>query len=115
MVKLGERVEEIAELVRADVGSLYRPSDEIMVRLLAIVLARIEAASTALEQASPGDLQRLEADLRGWINTARRIANDLGLSPTARGKLGLDVALARRAAGFTATTLPEGDEEGGEA
>jgi hypothetical protein len=109
-VKLGPRVDELADLVRQDVGSLYRPSDEIMIRLLALVLARIEAAARALETADGDSLQRLAADARGWVNTARRIANDLGLSPTARGKLGLDVALARRAAGFTATTLPDRQE-----
>jgi hypothetical protein len=85
----------------------YSPADEAMVRLLALVLARIERAVAALDRlddASEGSelklylgdsaqsFQRLREDCRGWVNTARRLSNDLGLSPTSRAKLGLDVA-----------------------
>jgi hypothetical protein len=84
--------------------------------LFATALVRIENASNAMalvdESATPlgpylgggknGDdlgpgLQRLREDLRRWVETARRLANDLGLTPTSRAKLGLDIASAQRA------------------
>lgn len=79
-------------------------------RLLALVLARIEAATAALDKvdeatagrelaaytadAAPG-FQRLREDLRGWISVAARFADALGLTPTSRAKLGLDLTRAK--------------------
>jgi hypothetical protein len=108
-VKLGPRVEELAETVRVLVGPLYRESDELAVRLLAMCLARIEAAEAALAEAEPGDLARLQADMRGWTNTSRRLLNDLGLTPAARARLGLDVARTRHVASLS--SLPETEAE----
>jgi hypothetical protein len=45
------------------------------------------------------NLQPLRQDLHMWVSTARRLCTDLGLSPLSRARLGLDVALARRALG----------------
>lgn len=89
-VALGPRVDELAELLRESVPA-YSPSDEVAVRLLGLALARLEAAGTAIEGATPGDLARLRADERGWVNTARRLLGDLGMTPTSRARLGLDL------------------------
>jgi hypothetical protein len=112
VVKLGPRVETLAELIRDLVGPLYRDSDELAVRTLALTLARIEAAATALEEATGGELTSLEGHMRGWVNTQRRLLNDLGLTPAARAKLGLDVARTRHVANLS--SLPETDAEADE-
>jgi hypothetical protein len=108
---LTERAAEIADGVRR-VMPHYAPADEGMVRLLAISEVRIEKATAAINRADDaaagneltgyvGDggitLERLRTDLRAWINLARRLRNDLALGTAARGRLGLDVALAQRA------------------
>jgi hypothetical protein len=108
-LRLGERVSELAVEIRDSVP-VYSPADEVVVRLLAVTLARIERASVAIDRvddeaegkeidayagARGEQLQRLRSDLRGWINSARRLANDLGLTPTSRAKLGLDIARGR--------------------
>lgn len=109
--RAGELVDELRDLV-----TRYRPSDEPLVRLLAMTWARLEAAMDALEGADdPGKLQRLEHDLRLWVNTARRLLADLGMSPTARARMGLDVAQTARALNITdlaaaALELDERDE-----
>lgn len=97
IVKVSERAAELA----ADLGPLvpgYCSSDEPAVRLLAIMLARVERAEAALEEAGPADLQRLRQDALGWANASRRMMNDLGMTPTARARMGLDVARAKGAA-----------------
>lgn len=99
-LQLGSRTSEIADELREDVVG-YRPADEVVLRLLALCLARLEAAMTALEEAAPAELERLRLDARGWVNSARRLANDLGMTPTARARLGLDVARARQAVTLT--------------
>jgi hypothetical protein len=104
VVKLGPRVDELADELRELVPG-FRPADEVALRLLGVCLARIEAASTALEEAGPVELERLRQDLRGWLNTARRLLNDLGMTPTARARLGLDVARMTQA--VTVTSLAE--------
>lgn len=110
VVKLGPRVDELADALRAEVGALYRASDELAVRLLALCVARIEAAAKALEEAAPDQHALLDTRARGWVNTAGRLMSDLGLTPAARARLGLDVALAHRAAA-SVTSLPETDVE----
>lgn len=93
-VALGPRVTELAEALREAVPA-YSPSDEVAVRLLALTLARLEASSTAIEGATPTDMARLRQDERGWTNTARRLLGDLGMTPTSRGRLGLDITKTR--------------------
>lgn len=103
---LAPRAGELADELRAVVPA-FSPADEPMVRLLAVTLARIERAAVAIDKvddaaegnelstylgSSADALRRLREDLRGWINTARRLANDLGMTPTSRARLGLDVA-----------------------
>lgn len=105
-LRLAPRADELAAELRAVVPG-YSVADEAMVRLLAIVLARVERATAALERVddvadgnelvaysgeAADSLRRLREDSRGWINTARRLANDLGLTTTSRAKLGLDLS-----------------------
>ncbi len=94
-LKLGPRADEIAAEVRELVPA-YRPNDEVSVYLLALALARIEAAWAAVSGAKAGESESLETRLRQWVNSAARLADKLGMTPTSRGRLGLDVALTRR-------------------
>ncbi len=73
----------------------YRLSDEPVLQMFALTLARMERAEAALEAAEeagnpPDALLRLKEDVRGWINTARRLAADLGMSPVAQARLRAD-------------------------
>lgn len=89
-VALGARVDELANEIRPFVRA-YQPEDELAVKALALALARIEAAAGALAAAEPGDLARLEQDMRGWTNTKLKLLTELGLTPLARRRLGLAV------------------------
>ncbi len=132
---LAPRAAEITDDLR-EVVPAYAPSDEPTLGLLGLVLARIEKATAALDkvdemsEANPlaaytvgeaAKLQRLREDARGWVNTARRLCNDLGLTPTSRAKLGLNVVRARAEAEATLANLEAGgrklrlaaDEESG--
>lgn len=109
LLGIGDRAREVADEIRPTCPA-YSPADEPVVLLLATTLVRIERANTAMEEvdakASPlgpylGDdfgpgLARLREDLRRWINTARGLASDLGLTPTSRARLGLDIAATAR-------------------
>ena len=113
LLGLGDRASEIADEIRPTLPA-YSPADEPTLLLFATTLARIERANAAIETvdantASPlseylagteatlaPNLAALRNDLRAWINTARRLANDLGLTPTSRAKLGLDIAATQR-------------------
>jgi hypothetical protein len=112
-VVVGRRALEIAHALRPTLP-LYSAADEPTLTLYAVTLARIELASAALDeidQTSAGGplgpylveqaekFARLRDDLRGWVNTARRLGNDLGLSPTSRARLGLDLAATQRILG----------------
>jgi hypothetical protein len=113
-LRLSPRTNELAAELR-EVVPLYSPADEVVIRLLALVLTRIELAAVALDrvdEASAGrelgayagtdaaqGLQRLREDLRRWVDTAARYATTLGLTPLSRARLGLDVALAKRTLG----------------
>jgi hypothetical protein len=88
---LGPRVDELADVHRPLVPG-YSPSDEPAVRLLALAFARLERAEVALEAAGPDEMRRLRQDALGWANAARRLLNDLGMTPTARSRLGLTLA-----------------------
>jgi hypothetical protein len=110
---MSERAREIADEIRPTLPA-YSPADEPVLLLLATTLVRIERASAAMEMVDenatplgpylgggkgedlgPG-LQRLREDLRRWINTARGLASDLGLTPTSRARLGLDIVTAQK-------------------
>jgi hypothetical protein len=89
-VKLGPRVEELADEIRPFVPG-YAPGDEIGLRVLCLCLARLEASAAA---DSP-EHRRLREDEKGWANTVRRYLADLGLTPTSRAALGVNLSRAR--------------------
>jgi hypothetical protein len=116
LLGIGDRATEIADDIRPTLPA-YAAADEPVLLLLATTLARIERANAAIEAVDAAseplggylaardsptlapDLSRLRSDLRSWINTARRLANDLGLTPTSRARLGLDLVAAQRIGG----------------
>lgn len=83
--------EQLAPLVPA-----FTESDRPLVLLLALTfrrIARAEAYLSASEEASDADrAEKLARELRGWVNSSVRIMDSLGMSPTARARLGLDLA-----------------------
>jgi hypothetical protein len=110
---------------------LRSPADAPTVALTALTLRRIQRAVAAIETADRVSAQnplaaylvehreslaRLREDLRGWISLAARLTGSLGLNPSARAKLGLDVALARRTMSlleYYGDGEPEGEELAG--
>ena len=94
VVALGPRVEELADQIRELVPA-YSPSDEITIRLLCLALARLERSSDVAASVPIEELGRLRQDERGWTNTARRLLNDLGMTPTSRAGLGLALVQAK--------------------
>jgi hypothetical protein len=97
IVLLGPRVDELAAELRELVPA-YSLSDEPAVRVLGLAFARLERAEAALETAAPSELGKLRQDALGWANAARRLLNDLGMTPTARARLGLDIVRTREEA-----------------
>jgi hypothetical protein len=115
VVQLAPRAAEFAEDVRARMP-LYSPADEGAVQHYAMLRARLERASQALEaadEASAGDpqssylegsseridrLARLRDDARRWHRLVLAYERELGLTPLARSRLGLNIAAAGRAA-----------------
>lgn len=140
-LRLGARASEIAERLRTVVPA-GAEADEPTVALLAVTLARVEAAERALAglderieenplsvylSDSREKLERLRADLRGWVHTAARLAEALGMTPRSRAQLGLAVqqlqqtferdrlsaseqSELRRLLVKAGATLPEGDD-----
>lgn len=107
-LRLAPRADEIAAEVRQLVP-VQAESDEIAVRLLALTLARIEAASLWLDEHGlfrnqRGDPQPIVADLNRWTNTAAKFLAALGLTTVARAGLNLDTARVAE----IATDLAEG-------
>ncbi len=104
VVRLGPRVDELADHLR-DAVPAFAASDEVALRLLSLALARIEATSVALPDASPADQQRLRADERAWANSARNLLADLGMTPASRVRLGLDLVRGTSMAAEVAAAL----------
>jgi Phage terminase, small subunit len=120
------RTRAIADEVRASMPA-YSPADEVTIELLAVTLRRVERATAAIEAnddmagdspLSPylipdaGAVRALRDDLRSWVNTAAKLAASLGLTPLSRAKLGLDVALTRRALTVTELHAAAAAEDG---
>lgn len=107
---LAPRASEIAADLRSVVPA-RSPSDEPTILLAALVLARIERANAWLdehglldEHGAPQPVLRV---LGTTENTAARLLDRLGCTPTARARLGLDVALAQRASEQALDVLEE--------
>ena len=95
-LSLAPRANEIATELRELVPTRSE-SDEPTIRLLALVLARIEAANAWLDEHglfrdAKGQPQPVLKALSTWENTAARLCDRLGLTPTSRAALGLDLS-----------------------
>jgi hypothetical protein len=94
MLALAPRSAEIAETLKPLVPT-YCESDEPALRLLSLQLARIEAAGEYLaenglldESGVPRPVLRV---LSTTENSAARLMDALGMTPTSRAKLGVDL------------------------
>jgi len=113
VLRLRGRAEKIREEVEP-LLPLASPSDGPMLDVFCFLLAQVERASMILGHAQleegeaiadgrpvpkqlRSDLSRLAADARGWANSAVRLADQLGLTPISRARLGLDVVRTRTA------------------
>ncbi len=98
VVALEPRSAEIADEIRELVPA-RSPSDEPSIRLLALALAQVEAATSWLAENGivdeNGNARSLLKHLGTMMNTSARIADRLGCTPTSRATLGLDVARMR--------------------
>jgi hypothetical protein len=98
MLRLAPRADEIAADLRLIVPAASE-ADEPTIRLLALVLARIEAANEwvaehGIFRNGKGEPQPILKVLSTWENTAGRLLDRLGGTPTSRAQLGLDLARA---------------------
>ncbi len=114
-VRLAPRAEEIADAIRPLVPA-WSVAFEPTLALFATSLVRMERATAALDgfeaQADErgvaplalygqgaDELRRLRQDLRGWISTCARLADALGLTPSAQARIMRDAGIGRSAAG----------------
>lgn len=115
--RLSAETEELAAML-AELVPAYRASDGPAVQLLALTWARVRRAEAAIVEAeAAGDTERLielHRRLRGWVTTAARYLDALGMTPTARARLGLDVALTARAVTVTGLHAAEASSPAGE-
>jgi hypothetical protein len=91
-------VVDLAETLRGLVP-VQAAADAPMVTLLAVTMTRAARALGRVERLeADGELppQRLLDDLRGWVAQSARLCDQLGLSPTSRARLGVDLASAQR-------------------
>lgn len=114
-VRLSERAQEIADLIRPTLP-VGGPQVEPVLASYAIVLVRIERASAAMDAveeaadeagARPAGLYlgkaaeplaRLRADLRSWIGLSLKLAAELGLTPAGAARLMRDAGAGRASA-----------------
>jgi hypothetical protein len=97
--KLQPRVAELADRL-AEIVPASSPSDEPSIRLLALQLARIDAAhdwlaEKGLFKTAKGEPQGILKQLSVWENSAARLLDRLGCTPSGRAALGLDIARAQ--------------------
>lgn len=107
-LKLAPRAVKIADGLR-EVVPASSTADGVTIDALSLVLAQLERAHLVLatlqtrevervqsggrlESGERDDLRRLAQDARAWANVALRYLETLGLSPTSRARLGVDVA-----------------------
>lgn len=93
-IALAPRATELADYLRSIVPAAAE-SDEPTVRLLALTLARIETANEWIAEhgiftGKAGKVQPVLKVLSTWENSAARLCDQLGLTPTARARLGVD-------------------------
>lgn len=95
------RARELADDLRALLPA-HSAADDPTVALAATVLSRIEAANLWLDEYgifanAKGAPQPILKALSTWENTAARLLDRLGMTPTARATLGLHIARAHEA------------------
>jgi hypothetical protein len=106
VLRLAPRAAEIAaELVA--ISPVRADADGPVLELLALTLVRVERAAAALDaldrvtEENPTAayvdrgrirFEELRKDMRAWISTSARLLGDLGMQPSARARLGLDIA-----------------------
>lgn len=99
-VRIPARAEEIAEGLR-EIVPASSPSDDPTIRLAAIALAQVETVSAYLAERGIVDAEGNPAPvLRHFgtmMNTAARLLDRLGCTPTSRASLGLDLVRAEGA------------------
>jgi hypothetical protein len=108
-LRLAPRAAELAEELR-EVVPARSEADESAVRLLAMILARIEAAHDWLAEhgllQAKGEPQPVLRALSTWENTAARLLDRLGLTAAGRAGIGLEIAKGE-AVRLTLTRLAE--------
>lgn len=117
MLRLAPRAEQIADDLR-EIVPARSDSDEPTIRLLALVLARIETANEWLDEHGlfrngKGEPQAILKNVSTWENTASRLMDKLGLTPTSRAALGLDLARTHDAQAVLNAYLRERHGDGG--
>jgi hypothetical protein len=94
-ITLAPRATELADEIRELVPA-RSASDEPTIRLLALALAQVEAAATYVAEHGivdgKGNPQGVLRHLGTMTNTAARLCGQLGLTPTSRAALGLDLS-----------------------
>jgi hypothetical protein len=105
---LAPRAEELADYIRS-VMPMVNSADDVSIGLLAGVLAQIEAATLYVAERgivnSRGQPQPVLKHLSTMTNTAARLADRLGMTPSGRAALGLDLAKGEAYRRLTVTRL----------
>lgn len=83
----------------------FTSADEITLRLLSLVLVRIELAEawlaeqgTIMAPGKKGDVFNLVKEMSRWESQAAKLCSALGLSPQARSRMRADAAAGRASA-----------------
>lgn len=89
--------EQIHGILEGDSSAFIKPCDQISVNLLAVCLRRIQQIEAYLDKVGgmtnkKGSVRPIVEYLVKLLREAREYCNSLGLSPTARAKLGADSA-----------------------
>jgi len=98
LIRLRPRAEEIAQGLDGIVPAVA-PADEPTIRLAALALAQVEAVAEYLDENGivdeNGQAQPVVRHFGTMLNTAARLLDRLGCTPTSRAALGLDLTRAR--------------------
>jgi hypothetical protein len=71
----------------------YTSADDVVIRMLAVLIAQIEQVNAYVADVGifkkPGELRPVLGAQAKWINAASRLCDQLGMTPTARARLGV--------------------------
>ncbi len=100
VLQLRPRALELADEIRVALGPTYSTRFELAIAASAAAAAQYEKAMVALLDADdPTDLKHLDERAARWAKLLFSALGQLGLTPLAASKLGLNVALGTDAAG----------------